>query len=426
MSKIKDPSLASSGLLELEWAKKNMPLLSKITRDFEKGKPFEGINISVALHLEKKTGVLLLALAAGGARVYASSCNPLTTDDSVAAALSKEGIEVFAWSGQTRKEYYSCFNWVLDAKPHIIIDDGCDLINLVHFSRKDASSKLLGACEETTTGVLRLLAMQKAGKLSIPVFAVNNAYSKFLLDNQFGTAQSTVEAISRATNKLIAGKTVVVVGYGWCGRGIASRMKAMGANVIVVEADVQAEAGPSGAHKALLALYEGFRVMPMKQAAKEGDIFITATGNTSVISAPHFSLMKDGAILCNAGHFDVEIDQAALHKASKRIWKVKENITAYQLKSGKILYLLSEGRLVNLARPAGQGHPIEIMDGSFALQALCCRLLATQKPPSPGVHPVPWQIDTQVARMILESAGIKLEKLSEKQRKYLQDFAYGT
>ncbi|MCX8196844.1 MAG: adenosylhomocysteinase [Candidatus Micrarchaeota archaeon] len=426
MSKIKDPLLAGKGKAELEWARKNMPLLEAIRAKFQKEKPLKGEVISVALHLEKKTGVLLQALAAGGAKVYASSCNPLTTDDSVAAALAQSGIEVFAWAGQSQQEYYSCLNSVLDAQPTIIIDDGGDLINLVHTKRRKLLSAIKGACEETTTGVMRVLAMQKAGKLEIPVFAINNAYSKFLLDNQFGTAQSTVEAVMRATNKLIAGKTVVVVGYGWCGRGIASRMKGLGANVIVVETDASFGNGPAGVHKALLALYDGFRVMDMRKAAKEGDIFVTATGNINVISSDHFKLMKNGAILCNAGHFNVEIDEPSLRKAAERVWQPKENITAYQLKGKKTLYLLSEGRLVNLARPSGQGHPLEIMDGSFALQALCCRLLAFSKRLPAGLHPVPQEIDQEVARLLLKSVGIRLDKPTKMQQKYAESFEYGT
>jgi len=425
MPKIKDSSLSKKGSQELEWARRNMPVLGSTRKRFEKEKPFAGLAISTALHLEKKTGILLETLAAGGAKVFASSCNPLTTDDSVAAALCGK-MEVFAWAGQTNEEYYSCLNAVLDGKPDIVIDDGCDLINLLHTSRKEGLSKIKGACEETTTGIVRLQAMQAAGKLLIPVFAVNNAYSKFLLDNQFGTAQSTVTAIAQATNKLIAGKTVVIAGYGWCGRGIASRMKAMGANVIVVEIDGTLGPHESGLQRGLSALYDGYRVMDMDGAAAQGDIFVTATGNKSVIDSQHFSKMKDGAMLCNAGHFNTEINEPALRKLSLKVEGVKENVAGYCLKGGKTLYLLSEGRIVNLARPSGQGHPIEIMDGSFAIQALCCELLAKGKKMPPGVHNVPKETDDLVARLILKSQGISLKEPTEEQEKYAKSFDEGT
>jgi len=425
MSKVKDVTLSKKGEAELEWARRNMPALGSIRRRFEKEKPFSGMSISVALHLEKKTGILLETLAAGGAKVSAASCNPLTTDDSVAAALSTR-IDVFAWAGQTKEEYYSCLNSALDAKPDMVIDDGCDLINLLHSSRKSILPKIKGACEETTTGINRLLAMQKAGKLLFPVFAVNNAYAKFLLDNQIGTAQSTLDAIARATNNLIAGKTVVVAGYGWCGRGIALRMKGMGANVIVVE--IAGTLGPheSGMHRALCALYEGYRVMNMQQAAREGDIFITATGNKNVIGERHFALMKNGAIICNSGHFNNEIDEPALRRSSNKVEELKDNVVGYALKDGRTLYLLSEGRLVNLSRPSGQGHPIEIMDGSFALQALCCERLAKGKKLAAGVHDVPVEIDDSVAALLLESRGIRLEKPTKEQLEYAESFDEGT
>ena len=427
MSKVKDLSLSERGKAELAWARINMPVLAEIRKRFEKEKPFSGMTIGVALHMEKKTGILLETLSCGGAKVFAGSCNPLTTDDSVAAALAKGGkIQVFAWAGQTNEEYYSCLNAVLDGKPDIVVDDGCDLISLLHTKRKSELAKVKGACEETTTGIGRLQAMQKANKLLLLVFAVNNAYSKFLLDNQFGTAQSTVAAIAQATNKLFAGKTAVVVGFGWCGRGIASRLKAMGASVIVVEIDGTLGSHESGLQRGLSALYDGFRVMDLESAAPQGDIFVTATGNVNVIDSRHFPLMKDGAILCNAGHFNVEINEPALRKSSKGVERIKDNIDAYRLKSGKTLYLLSEGRLVNLARPSGQGHPIEIMDGSFALQALCCELLAKGKKMPAGVQDVPKEIDDSVARLILRSQGIRLEEPTGEQKKYSESFEGGT
>ncbi len=427
MSKVKDASLAKKGEAELEWARRNMPALASIRARFEKEKPFAGMTISTALHLEKKTGILLETLAAGGAKVFASSCNPLTTDDSVAAAMAKQqNMNVFAWEGQTNEEYYFCLNSVLDGKPDIVIDDGCDLINLLHTKRRGELAKVKGACEETTTGIVRLQAMQKAGKLLLPVFAVNNAHSKFLLDNQFGTAQSTVTAIMQATNKLIAGKTVVVAGYGWCGRGVASRMKGMGANVIVVEIDGTLGPHESGLQRGLSALYDGFRVMAMDEAAQQGDLFVTATGSKNALDAQHFSKMKDGAILCNAGHFNVEINEPALRRMSGKIEELKENIAGYRLKSGKTLYLLSEGRLVNLARPSGQGHPIEIMDGSFAIQALCCELIAKGAKMKAGVHDVPKETDDAVARLLLQSQGIGLEEPTAEQKKYSESFEEGT
>ncbi len=425
MSKVKDVSLSSAGESELSWARRNMPVLASITKRFGAEKPFSGLTIGVALHLEKKTGILLETLAAGGAKVFASSCNPLTTDDRVAAALSNK-MEIFAWAGQTDSEYYECLNAVLDGKPDIVIDDGCDLINLLHAKRQADLPRIKGACEETTTGINRLMAMEKAGKLRFPVFAVNNAYSKFLLDNQFGTAQSTLDAIARATNCLIAGKTVVVAGFGWCGRGIASRMKGAGANVIVVETAGRLGPHESGMHRALSALYDGYRVMSMEEAAPQGDIFVTATGNKNVIDSHHFLPMKDGAMLCNAGHFNAEINEPALRALSAKVEEIKENVAAYSLPGGKTLYLLSEGRLVNLSRPSGQGHPIEIMDGSFAVQALCCLALAKSGGLHAGVHSVPMAIDDEVAALLLASRGIVLRKPTQEQLEYAESFSEGT
>ncbi|MCX6773190.1 MAG: adenosylhomocysteinase [Candidatus Micrarchaeota archaeon] len=427
MSKVKDHTLSAKGEKELEWARRNMPAMAAIRARFAKEQPFKGLTISTALHLEKKTGILLETLAAGGAKVYASSCNPLTTDDTVAAAMAKK-MDVFAWSGQTNDEYYFCLNSVLDGKPDIVIDDGCDLIGLLHGKRKEGLAKIKGACEETTTGITRLRAMEKAGKLLFPVYSVNDAYAKYLIDNQIGTAQSAVEAISRATNSLIAGKTVVIAGYGWCGRGVASRMKGLGANVIVVE--IAGTLGPheSGMHRALSALYDGFRVMSMPSAAREGDIFITATGNKNVLDSQHFSLMKNGAILCNTGHFNVEINEPALRKMSSKVEDMKDNVVGYTITGGKTIYLLSEGRLVNLARPSGQGHPIEIMDGSFAVQALCCEQIAKAKKGAlkPGVMDVPTEIDNAVATLLIESRGVRLEKPTKEQIEYAESFDEGT
>jgi adenosylhomocysteinase len=421
MSKVKNIGLAKEGEKEIRWARENMPILSTIRDEFKKEKPFEGLRIGVTLHLEKKTAVLLEALIAGGASVTASSCNPLTTDDKVAAALSSK-MEIYAWAGESNNDYYWCMNKVIESRPDIVIDDGCDLILALHKRGK----KVIGGCEETTTGVIRLKAMSGDGKLLFPVFAVNNAYSKYLFDNRFGTGQSTVDAIMRVTNKLIAGKTVVVVGYGWCGRGIANRMRGMGANVVVVETATASGERESGYHRALEALYDGYRVMGIGEASRIGDIFVTATGNKHAIGKNHFKHMKDKAILANAGHFNVEIDVPSLKGMSRRAEDVKDNLTLYEQKDGRKLYLLSEGRLVNLARPSGQGHPIEIMDGSFGLQALCVRHLAEHRNLKTGVYDVPKGIDDRVARLALESQGIRLEKQTKEQERYSSSWDEGT
>ncbi len=426
MSKVKNIALAPQGEKELSWARENMPILAGIRKEFEKEKPFKGITISVALHLEKKTGILLETLAAGGAKICASSCNPLSTDDSVAAALSSR-MQVYAWAGQTQEEYYSCLNSVLESKPQIVIDDGCDLTNLIHSKYPSLIPKMLGGCEETTTGIIRLQAMHSDGQLKFPVMSVNNAYSKFLFDNRHGTGQSTLDAIMRITNKLIAGKTCVVIGYGWCGRGIASRLRGMGANVIICEVGATLGKHESGYHRALEALYDGYRVMGLNEAAPLGDIFITATGNKSVIDTPHFEKMKNGAIIANAGHFDNEINIKGLQGLAGKPLQIKDNIEKYELKNGKSLYLLSEGRLVNLARPLGQGHPIEIMDGSFSVQALSAKYLVQNKGKlKPGVIDVPKEIDDLVARLALESQGIIIPKPSNEQEKYAKSWKGGT
>jgi len=427
MSKVKDSKLSREGLEELEWARENMPMLARIGERFEKERPFKGMSIGVCLHLEKKTGILLETLMRGGAKVSASSCNPLTTDDRVAAALAEEGIEVYAWAGQNEKEYYQNINRVLDSEPELLIDDGCDQIFMVHTKRKELMGKIRGACEETTTGVTRLRAMEKAGKLKFPVVAVNDAYSKFLFDNRFGTAQSTLDAIMRATNKLLAGKTAVVIGFGWCGRGISERLRGVGANVIVVETSgrLGREEGPAGQHKALEALYSGFRVMNLEDAAPEGDLFITSTGNINIITRKHFEKMKDGAMLANAGHFNNEIDIGELAKMSSKRQRVKENVERFVMKDGRRLYLLSEGRLVNLARPSGQGHPIEIMDGSFSVQALSLEFISKSRLP-PKLIPVPRAIDDEVAELALAVKGIKLSKPTKEQQEYAASWEEGT
>lgn len=432
LSKVKDLALIDEGMKELEWAEKNMPILAAIKKRFEKELPLKNLRVSVALHLEKKTGQLIRTLRAGGATIRVASCNPLTTDDRVAAALTKfDGIEVFAWANQTTEDYYQNLNNVLDSKPNLLIDDGADLINIIHFKRPELIENVIGASEETTTGIIRLKAMEKENALKFPITNANGAYSKHLFDNRFGTGQSALNAIMSITNKLIAGKNVVIVGYGWCGRGLATRARGMGARTIVVEAGDRmpyAEGTePSGWHKGLEALYEGFEVMNMDDAALIGDLFITVTGDKKVIDAKHIEKMKDGAMLANAGHFDLEIDINGLEKIAKEVKEINENCEEYLMKDGRKIYLLSKGRLVNLARPAGQGHPLEIMDGSFAIQALALEFLAKNGKKLPiEVIDVPAELDDYVARMALEAHNINLQPLTEEQREYLTGFKEGT
>ncbi|NHK30733.1 MAG: adenosylhomocysteinase [Asgard group archaeon] len=432
MSKVKDMSLTDEGMKELEWAEKNMPILGAIKKRFEKEQPLKGKKVSVALHLEKKTGQLIRTLRAGGATIRVASCNPLTTDDRVAAALTKfDGIEVFAWANQSTEDYYENLNSVLDSKPNLLIDDGADLINIIHFKRSELIDHVVGASEETTTGIIRLKAMAKEGALKFPIINANGAYSKHLFDNRYGTGQSALDAIMTITNKLIAGKNVVIVGYGWCGRGLAIRARGMGARTIVIEAGDRMpyadETEASGWHKGLEALYEGFEVMNMEQAVPIGDLFITATGDKHVIAVEHIQAMKNGAMLANAGHFDLEIDIQGLSKIAKDVKEINANCEEYLLKNGKQLYLLSKGRLVNLARPAGQGHPLEIMDGSFAIQALALEYLAKKKGKLPiEVINIPTELDDYVAQMALESHNIHLQPLTDEQRDYLTGFKEGT
>ena len=426
MSKVKDNGLAAEGRKRLDWAESNMPILASIRKRFESEKPLSGIRVGVALHIEKKTGILLRTLAVAGAEVSAASCNPLTTDDHVAAALADE-MSVYGWSGQNDKEYYECIESVIAAEPHITIDDGCDLIYLLHTKHADQLDSLIGGCEETTTGIIRLKSMEKEGALKLPVMAVNNAHSKFLFDNRYGTGQSVIEGILNATNTLIAGKKVVVVGYGWCGKGIANRLKGFGANVIVVETVDENPEGSSGAHRALEASYDGCWVMSMKEAAPIGDIFITATGNKHVINKDHMEAMKDGAILANSGHFNHEINLDDLERISDSKDLILTNIEKYHLKNGKYLVLLAEGRLVNLVQPTGQGHPIEIMDGSFGIQALCVEYLAKNgRDLDSGVYDVPSELDNCIAQIALASQGIILEQLATEQKQYRQNWKEGT
>ena len=427
MSKITDKSLAEEGRRALGWARENMPILATIRERYEEEKPLAELSVGVAMHLEQKTGVLLQTLQAGGAEISASSCNPLTTDDAVAAALSEE-MDIFAWSGQSKEEYYSCIESVIRSAPNITVDDGGDLIFLLHSKYPAMLDGVMGGCEETTTGVIRLKAMSQDGELKVPIIAVNNAYSKYLFDNRYGSGQSVIDAIASATNILIAGKTVVVVGYGWVGRGVAMRLRGMGARVIVVETAASLnQQEQSGFHRGLEALYDGNWVMSMEEAAAMGDIFITATGNKHVISKHHFKKMKENVILANAGHFNNEIDVDSLQTMSKESKEIMPNLVRYRLKNGKGILLLSEGRLVNLARPSGHGHPIEIMDGSFAVQALCVEYLAKSSDSLKSeVYDVPTDLDEEVARLALAAQGIALQKPTPQQIEYVSAWEEGT
>jgi len=409
-SEIRDPGLAPSGERKIAWAGAHMPLLNRIRERFERERPFSGIRIGVSIHLEAKTAYLAQVLQAGGGEVAVTGSNPLSTQDDVAAALAAAGIKVFARHGMTMEEYERHLNLVLDTKPELIIDDGGDLVRLLHSTRKEITP--LGGCEETTTGVQRLRALEKEKRLRFPMFAVNDAKMKHLFDNRYGTGQSVWDGIIRTTNLSVAGKRVVVAGYGWCGKGIALRARGLGAEVIITEVEP---------FRALEAAMEGFRVMPMKQAAKEGDIFITATGCIDVIGKESLRLMKDGAILANAGHFDVEISLPALEELAVSRREVRPNVEEFELTDGRRIYLLARGRLVNLA--AADGHPVEIMDLSFALQALTAEyLLKHHKELEPHLYPVPEEVDRKVAEMALEAMGLEIDSLSEAQRRYIESW----
>ncbi len=406
MSEIRDEKLAPSGEQKIEWAKAHMPLLRRLEKEFSLNKPFANIKVSLSIHLEAKTAYLCRVLAAGGAIMAVTGSNPLSTQDDVAAALSKGGIEVFAWHGATAKEYERHISMALSFGPNAVIDDGADLSEALHTRDKDKAANVLGACEETTTGLLRFRARELAGSLKYTVIAVNDAYCKHLFDNRYGTGQSVLDGIMRTTNLVIAGKCVVVAGYGWCGKGIAMRAKGLGARVIVTEVNHL---------RAMEAAMDGYGVMPMAQACAKGDIFITATGCNNVITLEHYTKMKDGAILCNAGHFNVELDLPALKALSEDNYQVRKNITAYKV-GKKTIYVLAEGRLVNLA--AGDGHPIEIMDLSFAIQSLSLEYLIKNKLPAKVIR-VPGHIDERVAQMALAAKGIEIDKLSGKQLTYM-------
>jgi adenosylhomocysteinase len=413
---IADPKLAESGRRRVEWAERQMPVLLKVRERFARAKPFKGVRICACLHVTKETAVLARTLKAGGAEVALAASNPLSTQDDAAAALAAEGVKVFAFRGQSNDQYYECLNACLDHKPQITIDDGADLISALHSKRTELLRGVWGGQEETTTGVIRLRAMARDGALKYPVVAVNDTPTKHLIDNVTGTGQSTLDGILRATNILLAGSNFVVVGYGHCGKGVAKRADGMGAKVIVVEVNPL---------EALRAHFDGFRVMGMREAASIGDIFVTVTGNKNVIRAEHLKLMKDGAIVANSGHFNVEIDIPALANMAKHKREVRPNTDEYTLPNNRRLYLLAEGRLVNLA--AAEGHPSAVMDLSFANQALVSEWLAAQREKLKAqVYDVPTEIDHEIARLKLEAHGLGLEKLTPEQLEYLASWKEGT
>ncbi|MDR2866953.1 MAG: adenosylhomocysteinase [Methanomassiliicoccaceae archaeon] len=405
------------GMRRLKWAEAHMPVLNEIRERFRKERPLSGLKVGMALHTEAKTGILAITLADAGAEVRLASCNPLSTDDSVATALREGyGMEVYAKKGETQDEYYGNLNKVLDMSPDLIIDDGADLIAILHTTRTDLLKNIRGANEETTTGVVRLRALAADGKLRFPVIAVNDAKMKFLFDNRYGTGQSTFDGWMNATNLIVAGKRMVVAGYGWCGKGIAMRAKGLGANVIVTEVDPV---------RAIEAKLDGFEVMPMIEAVKTADAVLTVTGCKSVVSEEHLKVMKSGCILGNAGHFDNEIDKNALDSLSERKEEVREFVDEYRFRDGRKVYLIADGRLMNLA--AGQGHPAEIMDTSFATQALAIEYLAKNwKKMDRKVHTVPEYMDNEIAKIKLRTMGISIDELTEEQKRYMSGWEEGT
>ncbi|MFZ3102723.1 MAG: adenosylhomocysteinase [Desulfitobacteriaceae bacterium] len=408
-STIRDLALAPQGQRKIDWVNTHMPVLNSLRQEFERDQPFAGKKVVICLHLEAKTGYLAKVIQAGGAEVTVVASNPLSTQDDVVAALVQGGIRAHAWYGATDVEYRTHLNLALDFKPDYIIDDGGDLVSTIHQERRELLSHVIGGAEETTTGILRLRSMEKNGDLCFPMIAVNDAECKYLFDNRYGTGQSVWEGIMRTTNLVVAGKTAVVAGYGWCGKGVSLRAKGLGARVIVCEVD------PIKANEAWM---DGFLVMPMLEASKVGDVFITVTGNKDIITKDHFQLMKSGAILCNAGHFDVEVNRVELAALAESQRTVRPNIEEYVLPSDKRIYLLAEGRLVNLA--AGDGHPAEVMDMTFALQALSLRYLADNAGKlEPRVFSVPKEIDKRVALLRLESLNLTIDRLSNEQEQYL-------
>ena len=411
---VKDIKLADEGALKIEWAEAHMPVLMEIRDKFAKEKPLKGVRVGFALHVTKETAALVRTLRAGGAQVAIAGCNPLSTQDDVAAALAKEGVDVYAWRAETREEYYENINKVLDHKPQITVDDGADLIFTIHKEKTELLKDIKGGCEETTTGIIRLNAMEKDKALKYPVMAVNDADTKHLFDNRYGTGQSTLDGILRATSILFAGKNFVVAGYGNCGRGVAHDARGMGSNVIVTEVNPV---------RALEAVMDGFRVMPMDKAAEIGDIFVTVTGDVDILTGKHLEKMKNGAVVANSGHFNVEINTQDLEKLSKAKKKIRENVEKYTLKNGKQIYLLAEGRLVNLA--AAEGHPSEVMDMSFANQALAVKYL-NDNDLAAGVYKIPKDIDEMIARLKLKTMDIAIDELTERQKQYISSWEEGT
>ena len=414
---IANASLAAEGKKRIEWAERNMPVLAQIRERFEKEQPFKGVRFAACMHVTTETANLMRTLKAGGAELALCASNPLSTQDDTAAALVYEyGISVFAKNAVDREGYYSHINAALDIEPHQVFDDGCDLVNTLHTTRTELLPNITGGCEETTTGVIRLQQMAKDGALTFPMIAVNDTDTKHMFDNRYGTGQSTMDAIFRATNQLIAGKIFVVSGFGYCGKGVAERARGMGAEVVITEID------PT---KALDALMQGYRVMPMAEAAKVGDIFITVTGNRTVIAAEHFQVMKDGAILANAGHFDIEIDVEWLEKNSQKNPKIRHQTDEYLLGNGRRVLLIAEGRLVNLG--AAEGHPAVVMDMSFSDQALTAEwLVKSAKGLGAGVHMVPVEIDKEVALLKLKSMGATIDTLTPVQNEYLNSWKHGS
>ncbi|MCC7571813.1 MAG: adenosylhomocysteinase [Candidatus Methanofastidiosum sp.] len=414
---VKDLSLSEKGKLRIEWAQREMPVLALIKEEFKKNSTLKGYKIGCCLHVTTETANLMIALKEGGAEVFLCASNPLSTQDDVAASLVKDyGISVFAIRGEERDTYYDHLNKVLDAKPNITMDDGGDLVSTIMKERNDVLSEIIGGTEETTTGVIRFKSMEKEGVLKYPIIAVNDAMTKHFFDNRYGTGQSTLDGIIRATNVLLAGKNFVVSGYGWCGKGVATRASGMGAKVIVTEAD---------AIKAIEATMDGFQVMKMEEASRIGDIFVTVTGNINVIREEHFRNMKDGAIVANSGHFNVEIDINSLEKLSSSKRVIRDSVEEYTLREGKKIYLLGEGRLINLA--AAEGHPASVMDMSFANQALSAEYLSKEgKKLENKVYPVPLNIDRRIATLKLRSMGISIDTLTKEQEEYLSSWTAGT
>ena len=412
MSLVRDISLYESGQQKINWVKAHMPVLRSIEKDFSETKPFNGLKVALSIHLEAKTAYLCTVLAAGGAEMYVTGSNPLSTQDDVAAALAHNGLNVFAWYNATGEEYMAHLREVIKVGPDVIIDDGGDLVNLIHNEYPELLPKVLGGCEETTTGIIRLVSMHRDGELKFPMIAVNNAKCKYLFDNRYGTGQSVWDGINRTTNLIVAGKTVVVAGYGWCGKGVAMRAKGLNAQVIITEIDPI---------KAMEARMDGFDVMEMEEAAKYGDFFVTVTGCKDVITKKAFQNMKDGAICCNAGHFNVEINLPELEELAVKIAPQRQNIMGYTLQDGRTISIIAEGRLVNLA--AGDGHPAEIMDMSFSIQALCAEYIVKNSGNlEASVIDVPEEIDKKVALRKLNSWGTQIDVLSPEQEKYVNSW----